>query len=91
MKIGFFEVKDWERDFLAPQFPGCTLAFHPERLDNSNLEAAAESECLSVFIYSRITAADLDRLPQLKLIVTRSAGAAQLTRLQSLQQGVGIH
>ena len=90
MKIAFFEVKDWERDFLAPQFSGCTLAFHPERLDNSNLEAAAESECLSVFIYSRITAADLDRLPQLKLIVTRSTGTDHVDTAACRQRGIAV-
>ncbi len=90
MKIAFFEVRDWERDFLAPQFPGCTLYFHPERLDSSNLEAAAESECLSVFIYSRVTAADLDHLPQLKLIVTRSTGTDHLDTAACRQRQIAV-
>lgn len=74
MKLGFFEVKDWEHEYLAPHFPGHQLYFTAERLDETHPPAWRDFEALSVFIHSRISPGLLERLPQIKLIATRSTG-----------------
>lgn len=74
MKIAFFEVKEWEREHLAPHFPDCQLHFSPERLDPGCLPPERDFDCLSVFIYSHLSAAVLGQLPRVKLIATRSTG-----------------
>jgi D-lactate dehydrogenase len=73
MDVAFFEVKDWERAYLAKRLPSDkvyfasgVLAIPPEEL--RGLQA------LSVFIYSQVTRSVLDALPELKFIATRSTG-----------------
>lgn len=74
MKIAFFEVKDWERDYLAPHFPDCQLSFNPDRLDEAHAPAQNDFECVSIFVHSRLTAKLLESFPGLRLIATRSTG-----------------
>ncbi|MBI4467233.1 MAG: hydroxyacid dehydrogenase [Acidobacteria bacterium] len=74
MNIAFFEVKDWERDYLVPHFSGCRLHFSAERLDEHHLPQLEGFECVSVFVHSRLSAGLLERLSQLKLVATRSTG-----------------
>lgn len=74
MKIVFFEIKDWEREYLATKLSWAETSFVCGALDDAQLEAAAGAECISVFIYSRLTAEGLAKLPALKMIATRSTG-----------------
>lgn len=43
MNVIFFEVKDWERDYLTPNFPEDKLHFTSELLDEAHLPAAPAS------------------------------------------------
>jgi D-lactate dehydrogenase len=74
VQIAFFEVKDWEREYLAARLAGDELRFYAGPLAEADLAGLAEVEALSVFIYSRVTAAALEKLPRLKLVATRSTG-----------------
>ena len=74
MKIIFFEVKDWEREYLAKRLPWAELVFETEPLAETHMAAAAGAECLSTFIYSKVTAERLEKMPALKMIATRSTG-----------------
>lgn len=74
MQIAFFEVKDWEREYLAARLGGAELRFHAGPLAEADLAGLAEVEALSVFIYSRVTAAAIEKMPRLKLVATRSTG-----------------
>jgi len=75
-KIAFFGVRSWERELIEKEMV---------RLDSfgvgvfeseveSNLELAARYEVLSVSIHSKIDKNILDKLPELKMIATRSTG-----------------
>lgn len=90
MKIAFFEVKDWERDYLIPHFPACDLHFSPERLDEQHLPTQRDFDGLSVFIHSRVTAAVLAQLPQVKLIATRSTGYDHIDTPTCQQRGIAV-
>lgn len=90
MNIAFFEVKDWERDYLTPHFPGCRLHFSAERLDEQHLPALEDFACLSVFVHSRLTAGALERLPQVKLIATRSTGFDHVDTTVCRQRGIAV-
>ncbi len=74
MNIVFFEIEDWEREYLKQRLIGHELHFYPGMLDESNTEAAEHAEVLSVFIYSVVDKPMLEKMPGLKLIVTRSTG-----------------
>ena len=73
MHVAFFEVKDWERAYLAERLPSDTVYFAPGVL-TAPAEELRGLQALSVFIYSHVTRDVLDALPELKFIATRSTG-----------------
>ena len=73
MNIAFFEVKDWERDYLSRKLPGHELHFSSERLLEPE-RAPREAKVVSPFIYSKISGAVLEALAALELVATRSTG-----------------
>ena len=74
MKIAFFEIKDWEKLHLEKEFKNHTLEFYQEPLNSTNVNKIRDFEIVSIFIYSKIDEKVLEKLPQLKLITTRSTG-----------------
>ncbi len=74
MQIAFFEIQPWEQSKLEERFAGHQLFFFERVIESADLEALKECEALSVFIYSQVTAEVIEKLPKLKLIVTRSTG-----------------
>ena len=72
----FFETASWERQFLrrALRHQGLRVQVVAEPLTEETRRLAATADILSVFIYSRLTARVLKRLPRLRLIATRSTG-----------------
>jgi D-lactate dehydrogenase len=74
MKIAFFEIEEWEIPFLQKALVGNTVTFSPQHLDEVEAKKLADVEVLSVFIYSMLTPELLEKMPNLKLIVTRSTG-----------------
>ena len=74
MNITFMEIEDWEIPILQEKLKEHNLSFYKEHLDEVNVVKLKDSDILSVFIYSPLTAEILDKIPKLKLIVTRSMG-----------------
>lgn len=72
MKIVFFEVEDWEREKIQAALPQAQLVNLP--LTEENLSQYQDVEILSCFIYSQLKRNILEKLPNLKLIATRSTG-----------------
>ena len=76
LKVGFFGVKAWEKEAIEKEIvklPTYGVGIFSEEVQE-NIEQAANYEVLSVFIYSVLDKKALDKLPKLKLIVTRSTG-----------------
>jgi D-lactate dehydrogenase len=73
MHVAFFEVKDWERAYLAERLPSDKTYFASGVL-TIPAEELRGLQALSVFIYSQVTREVLDALPELKFIATRSTG-----------------
>jgi len=74
MRAAFFEVQDWERLYLAPSFADVEVEYSSEPLDDAHLPAARDFDCISVFVYSRLTEKVLNVFPQLRMVATRSTG-----------------
>ncbi len=72
MKIGFFEVKKWERGKLKRAFP--QALFVKEELEETNAHQYKDLEIISTFIYSDLSQETLKKLTNLKYITTRSTG-----------------
>ena len=75
-KAVFFETAPWERRYLARALTPLrlTAVFVADSLTDQTWRRAKGAAIVSVFIYSRLTAALLKRLPGLRLIATRSTG-----------------
>ncbi|HPT66197.1 MAG TPA: NAD(P)-dependent oxidoreductase [Candidatus Woesebacteria bacterium] len=75
-KIAFFGVKSWEREIIEKKIAGLDVfgvgIFEGEIQDN--LELAAKYDIISPFIYSKMDKEVLNKLPNLKMIATRSTG-----------------
>jgi D-lactate dehydrogenase len=74
MKIAFFEVKPWERDYLEKNLKKHRLEFFETCLDENNIHKIQDFDAISVFIYSKVDSNIIKKLPNLRLITTRSTG-----------------
>lgn len=74
MKIAFFEVRPWEKEYLSERLRKHELIFFEEPLNDKNIEKIKNCEVLSVFIYSKVSKEALAKLLKLKLVTTRSTG-----------------
>jgi D-lactate dehydrogenase len=89
MRAAFFEVKDWERVFLADRLPADQVYFSHDALTNPGAELLG-LDALSVFIYSRVTRETLDALPELKFIATRSTGFDHIDLEACRSRGIAV-
>lgn len=87
MKTAFFEVEDWEKEYLAKNCKGTFLA---EPLSEKNSQKAKDFEIISVFIYSKIDKKLLDKLPKAKLIATRSTGYDHIDVKECAKRGIAV-
>ncbi len=74
MKIAFFEVNDWEIPIIKERLKDHELDFYLWPLKNDDILLVKNVEVISTFIYSKLDKKTLEKLPRLKLIVTRSTG-----------------
>lgn len=74
LKIAFFEVEPWEKDYLKKRLPQQQLYFFADILKIGDLTKIKDCRVLSPFIYSKINAAVIKKLPDLKFVATRSTG-----------------
>ena len=72
MKTVIFEIAQWEKELLQKSLQD--TVFTEEKLTADNASSYIDAEIISSFISSVINRDVVDRLPNLKLIVTRSTG-----------------
>ena len=90
MKIAFFEVKDWEVEYLQKKLSGNQLKFSSEKLSLENALQIQDFEAVSVFIYSKIDEQIIREIPNLKLITTRSTGFDHVDLEACKKQGITV-
>lgn len=71
--VAFFEIDEWEQEFLEERLSGVLRLFFRDAIDGHFLELENVS-IISPFIYSKITREVLARIPNLSFITTRSTG-----------------
>ncbi len=72
-KIAFFEVQPWEKTLIETVAKRLKADIFPQEVEAA-LNQARNYEIISCFIYSDLSSKNLRKLPQLKLIATRSTG-----------------
>lgn len=88
-RVAFFEIpREEERYVKRSSIRKLDLLFFREELREDHLDKIADVPILSIFIYSKITADRLDRLPNLKLIATRSTGYDHIDLDACRQRGI---
>ena len=88
MKIVFTELTD-HADLIRNAFPDDELVIFDRPLDERQLvDASANAEIISVFIYTPVTSAVIDSLPSLKLIATRSVGFDHVAAKYAIEKGI---
>ena len=74
MKIAFYEVEDWQEEYLKGKLAQAELSFFVEPLSRDNIDSAKGCQIISPFIYSQMDKDILQKLPDLKMVATRSTG-----------------
>ncbi|MDD5232984.1 MAG: hydroxyacid dehydrogenase [Syntrophales bacterium] len=90
MKIAAFEVEPWECSAFGPLSRSHEIVFSEGVLNAETASAYEKAEIISIFIYSRIDAAVLDRLPSLRFIATRSTGFDHIDVPECTRRDVSI-
>ena len=74
MKIAFFELEDWEKDYIRQNLKGHKLLFVDGKLTKETAAKAKDCDAVAVFIYSEVDEKVLRQLPKLKFIAAMSTG-----------------
>ncbi len=91
MKIAIFELHEWEEKFLRERIdPLQEVLAVRGTLEDADMAHIADAEIISPFIYSRLTAERLAKLPQLKLIATRSTGFDHIDMAACAKRGITV-
>jgi D-lactate dehydrogenase len=90
LRIAFFEVQEWERPYLQSISDGNQVRMFSETLDEKNVVEIVDFEVISVFIYSNVNKAMLDKLGKLRLVATRSTGFDHIDVKECKQRGVAV-
>ncbi len=88
MKICFCESDAWTESRVRATVGDHVLVFSESVAENA--EIPTDTEVLSVFVSSRVTGAVMDRLPNLKLIVTRSTGYDHIDNQAASARGIVV-
>lgn len=74
MKLALFEIDSEEKKFISPQLKKHEAVYFNRPLEEGDLEKIKDTEGLVIFIYTQLTKEIIDRLPNLKFVVTCSTG-----------------
>lgn len=90
MNIVSFGNEQWEKDYLTARLPGHTFTFVDGFMQDRTDVADTEAEIVSVFVSSHVGAAEMDRFPKLKYIVTRSTGFDHVDLNEAAKRGIVV-
>jgi D-lactate dehydrogenase len=74
MKITFFEVEEWEKEYLKSQLNGQDISFFPQPLSEDIIGQVKDSDIISGFTDSQLHENMLSQFTNVKMIATRSTG-----------------
>ncbi len=90
MKIAFFEIENWEKDYLKLKLKGFDLRFFEDKLSSRNLKKISDIEILSPFIYCAVNKKSIIFLKSLKYITTRSTGFDHIDLRTCKRKGIFV-
>jgi D-lactate dehydrogenase len=87
IKIAFFELEGWEKEMIKKELsnlPNVKLYF------SQDVAKPGDYDIISIFIYSKIDKEFIDKCPNLKLIVSRSAGLDHIDLEYAKKRGIKV-
>ncbi len=90
MRVVLFELEEWEREAFAPLREHHEVSHVKGALNADNAAEHAEAEVISTFIYSKLGADTLHRLPKLRLIASRSTGIDHIDMDYCREHGITV-
>ncbi len=90
MRIAFFEIEAWEREYLTKALAGHELSFFEEPLDAGSAPKADDADAVSVFVYSKVDAEAIAKLPNVKFVTTRSMGYDHIDLAACKERGIVV-
>lgn len=90
MKIVFFEVEDWEKEYLQKDLPGHELLFENNPLTLDTASSYTDVDGISVFIYSQVKKEVLEKFSALKFVTTRSTGFDHIDVAACKEKGITV-
>ncbi len=74
MKLAFFEVEQWQIEYIKNKLRNHKILFFESELNERNAEKIKDVDGIGIFIYSIVNKEILSKLPKLKFIATMSTG-----------------
>lgn len=90
MKISFFELEPFEKEYFKKKLKGHDLTFDAKPLTSRNVAKYKDAQVIVIFILSKINSKILDKLPQLKLITTMSTGYNHIDLQAAKKRGIRV-
>ncbi len=91
MRIAFFETSSADQKYLASLLDGHELFFTEEPLNEDTLDQAKNADVISVFIYSTVNQAVIEKLPGLRALTTRSTGFDHIDTAFCKEKGIPVY
>lgn len=90
MKIAYFSKESWEKELVQSKLSSSAITFYDGSIGEHPDVSDPETEIISVFVESKISAAELDRFPKLRLIATRSTGFDHIDLGETSKRGIVV-
>ncbi|MCI0604226.1 hydroxyacid dehydrogenase [bacterium] len=88
--IVFFEIEPAEKTYLSKFFRKGAAVYVKEKLSAENAEDFSDATVISTFVGSNIDKKILQKMPRLKLIVTRSTGYDHISMDECKKRGIAV-
>lgn len=89
MKKLYLYKEEWEKDYISEKLGANSLEFR-DSIENTPEEILKEIEVISVFVSHPVKKDDLDKMPNLKLIATRSTGFDHIDVSEARNRGIEV-
>ena len=88
--IVFFEIEEWEKDFIQKSFPDKKILFTINKAHEETSTDLFNASVISTFIYSNLDVNTLSKFANLKLIATRSTGFDHIDLSYCKEKGIVV-
>ena len=90
MKIKYCGQEEWEKEYITGKLAGHDVSFYLGSLQNNPDVRDESAEVISIFVNSKMGAAEFDRFPNAKLIATRSTGFDHVDIAEAKKRGITV-